>query len=86
MDYHGYFREQETTTLAQLRDQFRELRRRWGRRGLESWLTEDLNNGHIVSLHLYADQMPAFEKLLAEWQGNLDTFFEHVAHVKISPQ
>jgi predicted aminopeptidase len=79
-------RQQKAATLARLRDQFRELRRRWGGRGLESWLKEDLNNGHIVSLHLYANQMPVFEKLLADCQGNLDTFFKQVAHVKISPR
>lgn len=78
-------RREKVATLAKLRDQFRELRRRWGGRGLESWLKEDLNNGHIVSLHLYADQMPVFEKLLASCQGDLDLFFKQAAHVKISP-
>jgi len=78
-------RQKKAATLAQLRNQFRELRRRWGGRGLESWLQEDLNNGHIVSLHLYADQMPIFEKLLADCQGDLDTFFRQATHVKISP-
>ncbi len=78
-------RREKAATLARLRDQFRELRRRWGGRGLEAWLKEDLHNGHIVSLHLYADQMPTFEKLLADCHGDFDTFFIHVAQVKISP-
>lgn len=78
-------RQKKATILAQLRDQFRDLRRRWGGRGLESWLEEDLNNGHIISLHLYADQMPVFKKLLADCHGNLDAFFKQVVQVKISP-
>jgi len=75
-------RREKEKILAKLRDQFRELRRRWGGRGLESWLHEDLNNGHIVSLNIYADKMPAFEKLLAECGGNLDLFFKQADRLK----
>ena len=76
-------REKKAEILARLRDQFRELRRRWGGRGLESWLHEDLNNGHIVSLKLYADKMPPFQKLLAECDGSLDVFFKRAARLKL---
>ena len=76
-------REKKAAILAKLRDQFRELRRRWGGHGLESWLHEDLNNGHIVSLNIYADKMPVFEKLLAESGGNLDVFFKQAARLKL---
>jgi predicted aminopeptidase len=76
-------RRQKAAVLAKLRDQFRELRRRWGGHGLESWLHEDINNGHIVSLNLYADQMPAFEKLLADCGGNLDLFYKKAALLKL---
>jgi predicted aminopeptidase len=71
--------------LVGLRDQFRELRRRWGGRGLEGWLREDINNGHIVSLNLYADQMPPFQKLLAGCGGDLDLFYRKVARLKLPP-
>ena len=76
-------RQQKAAILAKLRDQFRELRRRWGGHGLESWLHDDLNNGHIVSLNIYADKMPAFEKLLADCGGNLDLFFKQAARLKL---
>ena len=76
-------RREKTETLARLRDQFRELHNRWGGRGLESWLHEDVNNGHIVSLKLYADKMPPFQKLLAECGGNLDVFFKRAARLKL---
>ncbi len=76
-------RRKKAAILAKLRDQFRELHRRWGGRGLESWLHEDINNGHIVSLNIYADKMPAFQKLLAECGGNLDLFFKKAARLKL---
>jgi predicted aminopeptidase len=69
-------RVRKAAILEQLRDQFRELRRRWGGHGLESWLEEDLNNAHIVSLDLYFQQMPAFEKLLADCGGDLELFYQ----------
>lgn len=76
-------REKKRAILTRLRDQFRELRRRWGGRGLEGWLREDINNGHIVSLNLYADQMPPFQRLLAECGGDLDLFYQKVAALKL---
>ncbi len=76
-------RRKKAAILVKLRDQFRELRRRWGGHGLESWLHEDLNNGHIVSLNLYADKMPLFEKLLADCGGDLDLFFKQAARLKL---
>jgi len=76
-------RQKKVAILAKLRDQFRELRRRWGGHGLESWLTEDINNGHIVSLKIYAEHMPVFQNLLAECGGNLDQFFKKADHLKL---
>ena len=76
-------REKKAAILVKLRDQFRDLRRRWGGRGLESWLREDINNGHIVSLNLYADQMPLFENLLTECDNDLDLFFQKVTKLKL---
>ena len=76
-------REKKTAILVKLRDQFRVLRRRWGGHGLESWLHEAINNGHIVSLNLYAEMMPVFEKLLTECGGDLDLFFQKAAKLKL---
>ena len=71
-------RRKKAQILANLRDRFRELRRKWGGHGLEEWLHQDINNGHIVSLNIYADKMPMFQKLLEECGGDLPTFFERV--------
>lgn len=76
-------REKKVLILAKLRDQFRELRRRWGGHGLESWLHEDINNGHIVSLNIYAEKMPVFQKLLADCGGDLDVFFKKAGKLKL---
>jgi predicted aminopeptidase len=45
---------------------------------------EDINNGHIVSLNIYADKMPAFQNLLDECDGDLDLFFKRAAGLKLS--
>lgn len=76
-------RKEKAAILEKLRDQFRELRRRWGGHGLESWLEEDLNNGHIVSLDLYFQQMPRFEKLLADCGGDLTLFYKKADKLKL---
>lgn len=75
-------RREKVRILAKLRDQFRELRRRWGGHGLEEWLHQDINNGHIVSLNLYADKMPVFQQLLADCQGDLPLFFKKAERLK----
>jgi predicted aminopeptidase len=72
-------RQKKAAIFAVLRDDFRELRRRWGGHGLEAWLHEDLNNGHLISLKIYAAQMPAFARRLADCDGDLDLFFKQLA-------
>jgi predicted aminopeptidase len=76
-------RDEKKRLLAKLRDDFRELRRRWGGHGLEGWLREDLNNGHLISLKLYAEKMPIFQKLLSDCGGDLDDFFRKVGQLKL---
>ena len=76
-------RRAKAAILARLHGQFLELRRRWGGHGLEGWLAEDIHNGHIVSLRIYADHMPAFQALLAGCDGDLDLFFKRVGDLKL---
>ncbi len=76
-------RREKAAILTKLHRQFLELRRRWGGHGLEGWLAEDINNGHLVSLRIYADHMPSFQSLLAECGGDLDLFFKRVDHLKL---
>ncbi len=69
-------RREKAATLKQLQDQLRELRRRWGGHGLESWLKGNLNNAHLVSVITYQDQGPRFRKLLKDCGGDPEVFFQ----------
>jgi predicted aminopeptidase len=51
--------------------------------GLGAWLEKDLNNAKLASLGLYHRHVPAFERLLAEHDGDLEAFYraaEELAH------
>ncbi len=71
-------RREKALTLKQLQNQLRELRRRWGGHGLESWLKGDLNNAHLVSVITYQDHGPRFRQLLKDCGGDPETFFKRV--------
>lgn len=70
--------------ILTLREQFYELRQRWSGRGLNSWIRQNINNAHIVSLKIYSEQMPVFRELLKKCDGNLDLFFKKVQAVRLS--
>lgn len=76
-------RREKARHFKALQDAFRELRRRWGGRGLENWLKEDINNAHLVALATYQQHIPAFHKLLAECGGDLNLFFEKAKDLKL---
>lgn len=67
-------RREKLAIMTTLREGFRELRRRWGGRGLDGWLEEDLNNGHIVSVKLYTERMPELRQLLAACDHDFERF------------
>ena len=76
-------RKKKVRIFHDLRERFRELRRRWGGRGLEGWLTEDINNAHLVSVATYQRHIPAFRQLLKDCGGDLDLFFKKAKNVKL---
>ncbi|MCW1924584.1 aminopeptidase [Luteolibacter arcticus] len=76
-------RRRKAAIFGDLRDRFRELRRKWGGRGLEGWLTRDINNADLVSLHTYQKHVPMFHKLLAECGGDLELFYMKVKKLEI---
>ena len=59
------------------------MRRRWGGRGLESWLSQDLNNAHLISIITYQKHVPLFKKLLADCHGDPDRFFKMASAIKL---
>ena len=76
-------RSRKGEIFGDLRDRFRELRRKWGGRGLEGWLKRDINNADLVSLHTYQRHVPMFHKLLADCGGDLDLFYKKVKDLKL---
>lgn len=77
-------RKKKAALFADLRDRFRELRRKWGGRGLEGWLTRDINNADLVSLSTYQEQVPAFRRLLDECGGDLKLFFKRAKRIELA--
>lgn len=76
-------RRKKAALFGDLRDRFRELRRKWGGRGLEGWLTRDINNADLVSLATYQEHVPVFHRLLEECGGDLELFFKRAKRLKL---
>ena len=76
-------RKLKVAALRELQDRFIALRRRWGGRGLESWLEMKLNNGHLVSVITYQKHTAVFHSLLSESGGDPDEFFKRAAKLKL---
>ena len=75
-------RRRKAEIFATLQGSFRELRRRWGGRGLEGWLKAKLTNAHLVSIATYHEHLPEFRKLLQDCGGDLPLFFEKAKDLK----
>lgn len=80
----GEMRREKAVLLAGLQQNFRDLRRRWGGSGLESWLDQDLNNAHLVSIITYQKNVPVFHRLLDECGGDIDLFFKKAAKLDLA--
>jgi predicted aminopeptidase len=76
-------RKKKSALFGDLRDRFRELRRKWGGRGLEGWLTRDINNADLVSLATYQEHVPTFRRLLEECDGDLERFFKRAKRLEL---
>ncbi|WAC18542.1 aminopeptidase [Luteolibacter sp. SL250] len=76
-------RARKKALFRRLQDDFRDLRRRWGGRGLEGWLTADITNAHLVSVATYHQHLPTFRKLLKDCDGDLDLFFQRAEDFKL---
>lgn len=76
-------RKRKAALMGELQLRFRELRRNWGGKGLESWLDQNINNAHLISIITYQKNLPAFRKLLADCQGDSDLFFKQAAKLRV---
>jgi predicted aminopeptidase len=72
-------RERKQQSLAQVAAGVRELERQLGvKTGYDTWLDAGLNNAHLASIATYFDCVPGFERLLAEHNGDLSSYYAAV--------
>jgi predicted aminopeptidase len=64
--------------FAKLKTRARSLQRRWGGKPLEQWLRTELTNAHLLPLITYHSEIASFRDLLAENEGDFETFFRTV--------
>jgi predicted aminopeptidase len=63
-------------TFAAMRADYAELKRSWGMpSGYDAWFAGPLNNAQIVSVASYTQQVPAFQALLAQENGDMNRFY-----------
>jgi len=70
-------REQKESIYSELRDEFDRLKtNKNGLSAYDNWMNYSLNNAKISSVAAYHDFVPAFQKMLAENEGDLDQFYK----------
>ena len=63
-------------TFEAMRGDYGELKRSWGgAAGFDGWFAGPLNNAQIISVASYSQQVPAFQALLAQEQGDMKRFY-----------
>ncbi len=73
--------------FAGMRAQYRDLRREWGGYGyFDAWMAQKLNNAQIASVATYNRFVPAFEALLARYDGNLSEFYAAAKRIADMPR
>ncbi|MEW6304598.1 MAG: aminopeptidase [Verrucomicrobiota bacterium] len=78
-DDESRLREQKERVIAQLRADYAQLKTRWGGYdGYDGWFAQPLNNAQLNTVDTYHRLVPAFERLLADRQGDLAAFFADV--------
>lgn len=76
-------RKLKAAALGDLQNRFITLRRRWGGRGLESWIEMKLNNAHLVSVITYQKNTAVFRRLLQDCKGDPDEFFKRAEKLEL---
>ena len=69
-------REKKSSIFSDLRDEFGRLKTNSnGLSAYDNWMNYSLNNAKISSVLAYHDFVPAFQKMLAENEGDLNLFY-----------
>ena len=70
-------RVRKATIFSELRNEFDQLKTRQVElSAYDVWMNQSLNNAKISSMVAYHDFLPAFQKMLTQYAGELDQFFE----------
>lgn len=73
--------------LDELRRDYEQLKTNWGGyAGYDGWFAADLNNAKLNSVATYHDLLPAFERLLAAQDGDLQKFYAIVKELSRLPK
>lgn len=80
----------KTTLQSELRQQYQQLKKQWGipvgkNHGYDAWFAQNLNNAQLAAVTTYRDHVPAFQRLLAEHQGDLAAFYQACARMGNMP-
>jgi len=80
----GQKKQGKTGILLALKDQHRKLKQSWGGRSdYDRWFNHDLNNAQLNTVAAYNELVPAFEALLAQYNGDLTTFYTHAKRLAL---
>lgn len=70
-------RVRKTTIFSELRKEFDQLKTHQVElSAYDAWMSQSLNNAKISSVVSYHDFLPAFQKMLTQYAGELNQFFE----------
>ena len=69
-------REKKASIFAELRNEYERIKARQIDLAVyDGWMNEPLNNARIISVAMYHDFVPAFQKMIAAQAGNLNRFY-----------
>lgn len=80
-------REKKVSIYSELRDEFDRLKTdENGLSAYDNWMRDYLNNAKISSVVAYHDFVPAFQKMLAKNEGDLNQFYRQCRELAQTPQ
>jgi predicted aminopeptidase len=72
----GEKKNAKSLLFEKLRREYLEIKSNWqGKAGYDDWFNPPLNNAKLISLSTYNDFVPAFIRLLALYDGDLEQFY-----------
>ena len=73
--------------FAELRQDYAALKASWGGdTTFDGWFAQDLNNAQLIAVGLYTQYVPAFQRLLAQQDGDLAAFYRAVDQLAHLPR